>query len=125
MTTSLNGLVGGAVVGVLATLAAHAVGGREATETASRWRAYLVPVAYGSAAGGLLVALELFVLGILAVPPSRGEALTVAVAWSIALLVAALAVRRFARETRFGRLQPRKLLVYHWCPESDSESGFG
>ena len=119
MTTIVNGLLGGAIVGVVATLAAHLTSGKRGAKatgtesTASRWSAYLSSVAYGSAAGGVLVALDLFVLGVLAVPPSLGEALTVAVAWSLALLVAALAVRRSVRGTRFERPKSGELLVYH------------
>lgn len=121
MTTILNGLLGGAIVGVVATLTARLASGvrwgqtaGSGTEsTASRWKAYLSAVAYGTAAGGALLALELYVLGVLAVPPSVGEAFAVAVAWSAALLVAVLAVWRFALRSRLNRSRLRGLVAYH------------
>lgn len=123
MTTILNGLLGGAIVAVVGTLAAHFVDGEQTTtagesapETepmATRWQGALLQVVYGSVAGGVLVALELFVLGVLAVPPSLGEAFAVAVAWSIVLLVAAVAVWRFLLGSRLGRVSLGKLAVYH------------
>lgn len=118
MTTVLNGLVGGALVAVVATFAVHLVDptrARAATETptADRVRAFLVPVLYGSAAGGVLIALELLVLDHLAVPPTVGEAFSVAVPWGILLLLASLVVWRFGLGGRSDKVQPRTLVVYH------------
>lgn len=123
MTTILNGLLGGAIVGVVATLAAKLARGEQRAKpvgstgtesTASRWRTSVPPVAYGSAAGCVLVALELFVLDALAVPPSLGEAFAVAVAWSVVLLVGMLAILRFVPEMQREELQPGVLAVYHF-----------
>lgn len=111
MTTIINGLLGGAVVALVATLAARLVGG--GGKSASRWRSYLSAVVYGSAAGGALVALELFVLGVLAVPPSISEAVTVSVAWSVVLLSVSLVVWRFVHGAESERANRRQLVAYH------------
>jgi hypothetical protein len=73
----------------------------------------VVGLLYGGLAGGTLLALELFVLGILGVPPTPVEALGVAVAWS-ALLFGGLSVAwRVASPTSLTRSRLGELLVYH------------
>lgn len=123
MTTILNGLLGGAVVGVLATVAAYLSNRREAAETGdsggrntsptARTVAYLLLVVYGSVVGGILVALELFVLDVLSVPPTADEAFAVGIAWGVVLLGVALVVRRYTPRIQSERPGLTALLVYH------------
>jgi hypothetical protein len=86
MTTLLNGLLGRALVALLATAGGSLVP-RGSTDTLQRsrdpvdpsrrirWLPPLVSVLYGSVAGGLLVVLELTVLRLLVVPPTLAAAL--------------------------------------------------
>jgi len=117
MTTLLNGLLGGLVVGVVATLAAQVagvlLGGADGPRRASRSREIAAQVAYGVFAGLALVALELFVLGLIAIPPTVAEAFGVAVGWSAVLLVALLVARRVGGTLPFGRPRLAELLAYH------------
>lgn len=123
MTTLLNGLVGGLLVGLGAGIVAQVLtgdltpramppgvfGGREAT---TRWVAGAMQVAYGGLAGLALIALELFVLGLLAVPPTIAEALGIALAWS-GLLLGMLVVGWRAVSPALDRPRLRGLIVYH------------
>lgn len=105
MTTLFNGVLGGAFAALVASVAAAFLGGasplpplRRATTAAVERRRRgmdtLVAVGYGALAGGALVALELFALGLLAVPPSRVAALGLALGWSLLLCGVALVVWR-------------------------------
>lgn len=121
MTTVLNGLLGGLIAGAAATAAAGLVARESSDDTAalggvaaSRWGRAALGLLYGSVGGGALVALELFVLGALGVPPTVGEALGVALAWSGALFLTAVAVRRAVRDGGLDRTAAGSgLLAYH------------
>lgn len=95
MTTLLGGLVVGLLAGVALQLLdddpsaatvvlARLVDDRTAT---SRGPELAAAVAYGGLAGLALLALELYALGVLAVPPSFAEAFGVALAWAAVLFV--------------------------------------
>jgi hypothetical protein len=124
MTTLVNGLLGGALAALLATAGASLVP-RAATEGSQntrgrtdpsrriRWLPPLVGVLYGSTAGGLLVVLELSVLGLLAVPPTLAATLRVAVGWSALLFVLSVPGRSVLHGHLRGRLDLATLLVYH------------
>lgn len=100
MTTILNGLLGGFVAGLLAVgavglLRAAGITGRASESGASnggrdlsRRSELLLVLGYAALAGAVLVALELIVLGVLAVPPTRYEALAVGLAWGLGLFAA-------------------------------------
>ena len=124
MTTLLNGVLGGLVIGLLAggvcrfddsappvtallleRLTGHA-------RPVSRSLELVVFVLYVGLAGKTLLALELFVLSVLGVPPSLGEALGVAVAWSAVLLVLWLIALRVVL-SRPSKLSLRALVVFH------------
>lgn len=124
MTTLLNGLLGGLLIGLVAGAATemidsdrsptatilHRLTGRETA--VSRWSELAIQTLYGSLAGGVLLTLELYVLNALTVPPTRVEALGVAVAWSAVLFVLWAIVFRVA----FSRSSKSKLapaFVYH------------
>lgn len=125
MTTLLNGLLGGLVVGAVAAVAAErADDGRSVTRAVldavagpdaagSLPGRALLRVAYGGAAGLALLALELYALGMLAVPPTLGEAAAVAVGWSAVLFVVVFAVARLAFDDGRGGSDVRGLLLYH------------
>jgi len=124
MTTLVNGLLGGALAALLATAGASLVPsapsdaspnprGRTEPSRSSHWLPPLVGVLYGSTAGGLLVALERSVLGLLAVPPTLEAALGVAVGWSALLFVLSVPGRRVLRGHLRERVDVATLLVYH------------
>jgi hypothetical protein len=89
MTTVVNGVVGGAVVGLVAAVVVGLVRRDDGDgNNGPRGPGWLRPVAYilyGAAAGGVLVALELSVLGVLGVPPGRLETLVLTLVWSAVL----------------------------------------
>ncbi|WP_276271977.1 hypothetical protein [Haloarcula litorea] len=109
MTTLVNGLLGGLAAGLLASAVAVWVG---PASRSSRARTVAGAGGYGAVAGAVLVALELFVLGLLGVPPTRGEALAVAVGWS-ALLLALTAAVRATRSDGSGWPPLRALVAFH------------
>lgn len=120
MTTILNGVLGGLLVGLVATVVTRIVGGGSATAgggdsrgATSRASDVAGHVLYGGLAGGLLVALELYVLHVLAVPPAVGRTLAVAVAWSALLFGTLLVVSRVGPTPPFDRATPGELLAYH------------
>lgn len=120
MTTILNGVLGGLLVGLVATAVTRIVGGESTTAGGgdSRGATSRVPdlagrVLYGGLAGGLLVALELYVLHALAVPPAVGRTLVVAVAWSALLFGTLLVASRVGPTPPFDRSAPGELLTYH------------
>lgn len=125
MTTLLNGVLGGAVVGALAAVATGVVGTRAGAgrgdATASehgpvaggRWRFGLLLVVYGSGLGGALVALELYALGVLGVPPTLVEAFAVALAWSALVFGAVVVGWRVGSGTPLTRTRRQLILVYH------------
>ena len=125
MTTLLNGLLGGLVVGLVAGVAATLVAddgpavstvfetalGREPSR--SRAVGLLVATLYGGVAGLLLVALELYALGVLAVPPAVAEAFGVALVWSAVLFLATVGVRRAVADRAAAGSGLVGLAVYH------------
>jgi hypothetical protein len=125
VTTLLNGLLGGLFAGVLAAVVVRIVAGESSAtaavlartvgprRAASRWWVVAAWLSYGSLAGGALVALELFVLGLLGVPPSTAESLGVAVAWSALLFGLASAVLGVAFSLSFVRSRLDGLVGYH------------
>lgn len=125
MTTLLNGLLGGLLVGIVATLAVEVVGdGRsavssmlgvlfdEGVETARSWQ-MATTIVYGTMGGLALVALELYVLGFVGVPPTPGQAYGLAVAWGAVLLAVFAAVYRFVFRLRSDRDVLVELLLFH------------
>lgn len=125
MTTLLNGLLGGLLVGVAATLAVEVVGdGRSAVSamlgvlsperagTVRVWR-IATAVLYGTLGGLALVAVELYVLGVVGVPPTPLEAYGLAVAWAVLLLAAVAVAYRFVFRLRFDRDVLVDLLLFH------------
>lgn len=124
MTTILNGLLGGLLTGLVAgvvtqlvtddpSATAEALKGRLGNRVAtSRWGEFAVQLSYGGLAGGVLVALELYVLGMLAVPPTIGEALGIAVTWS-ALLFGTQVVFWRVVSSPLDRSHLVELLAYH------------
>lgn len=125
MTTLLNGLLGGLLVGVAATLAVEVVGeGRSAVsailgvlspETAGTARVWRITTAvlYGTIGGLALVAVELYALGVVGVPPTPLEAYGLAVAWAVLLLAAVAVAYRFVFRLRFDRDVLVDLLLFH------------
>lgn len=124
MTTIVNGLVGGLVAGMIAGVAAQFVsndGIHSAVVHTTRGRgtsiargiALLLSAVYGSIAGATLVAIELVVLGLLGVPPALGEALTVALVWSIVLLGVVLVAVRLTVSPQEARSHLPELVTYH------------
>lgn len=124
MTTLLNGLLGGLLIGLLAGAVTGfvesdpSVTARMLEKTAedgtptSRLSELAGKALYGGLAGGVLLALELFALGVLAVPPARAEALGVAVAWSALLFVLWAVVLRVGLSLP-SETYLRELFVYH------------
>lgn len=124
MTTVLNGLLGGALAGVLASVIARAVLSNRSAAIAvvdalfgttladSSLTATLVDLLYGALAGGVLLALELYVLGLLGVPPSIGEAFGVGIGWGVVLLALATLVAN-AVGGRIDRATASHLVAYH------------
>lgn len=123
MTTLLNGVLGGLLVGLLAAVAVRRVAADPSATAAlsrrlpgaasSRWREGFLQVAYGALAGGLLVALELYVLGLLGVPPTPVEAFGTALAWSAVLFVSLLTVARLDTPAVDSRSTLLELAVFH------------
>lgn len=115
MTTILNGLLGGFLIGLIAaTVIRFMIKDSSATATLlEKWVELFILTSYGGFAGGTLIALELFVLEILAVPPTTIEAFGVAVAWSVFLFGMLNVVWRVAPSRWFPDSYRRKLLVYH------------
>lgn len=122
MTTILNGLIGGLVVGVLAGVVSRRLSGagppvidpkgfigRRFPSSVPSW--LFVWPWYGCLAGATLIGLELAVLGLLGVPPSLVEALTVTVVWS-ALLLGSFVTFLSVVEDRED-LPIRELIVFH------------
>lgn len=122
MTTLLNGVLGGLLSGLIAGCvtwfvdsdpsAAMVRGRLNKAGTSPHWGELPGLVVYGGLTGGILVALELYVLGLLAVPPAVGEALGVAIAW-IALLFALWAVVIRVGFSKSSEWSLRALFVYH------------
>lgn len=124
MTTILNGLVGGLVAGLIAGVAAQfarndgmlsaVVDTTDGRGTSiARGIALLLSAVYGSIAGTTLVAIELVVLGLLGVPPALGEALAVALGWSIVLLGVVLVAVRLTVSPQNARSHLPELVTYH------------
>lgn len=125
MTTLINGLLGGLGAGLVAGVAVHTMADEpsatavvlsravdDATAT-SRGFALAARVAYGGLAGVGLLALELSVLGVLAVPPSVGEAFGAALGWSALLFVGRVLVWRAVPSLPEDRSPLVELLAYH------------
>lgn len=125
MTTVLNGLIGGLVIGLIAglvtriiadqpTVAGAVLDGLIGPEAASsRWLAFVVWLVYGGLGGGALIALELYLLNILAVPPTTAEAVGVTFVWSILLFGLGSVVWRTVSPHSLERVSPRGLLLFH------------
>jgi hypothetical protein len=124
MTTILNGALGGLLVGLVAgavgqfgaagppapaAVLTRAVGTRRSS---ARWLTAAVHLVYGAFAGGLLVALELYVLDVLGVPPSLADALGVAVVWALLLLAVTVGLQRALSPPSSDR-PIRDLVIYH------------
>lgn len=67
----------------------------------------------GVSPAGSLVAVELFALDLLGIPPTAGEALGVAVAWSTLLFSVLFVGWRVATPRSAQRSQLGELFVYH------------
>jgi len=117
MTTVLNGLLGGLVAATLVELGTRGLGVYPASATDAERpdgpRATLARLLAGGVAGGLLVGLELSVLGVLSVPPDLGAALLVSVAWSGALFGLSVAWTAVATGRRPRRTELLRRLGTH------------
>lgn len=125
MTTLLNGLLGGLLVGIVSTVAVEIVGGRRTPvaamldvvqgEDGGTARAVRVAttVLYGTVGGLVLVALELYVLGVVGVPPAPLEAYGLAVGWGAVLLAVLAAAYRVAFRLQFDRDVLVALVLFH------------
>ncbi|QIO23033.1 hypothetical protein [Haloarcula sp. JP-L23] len=115
MTTVLNGLLGGLVVGLVATTATAAASNQGLADAIGvpRWVVLSAEVVYGAVAGGALVALELYVFGVLGVPPSAVDVLGLTLGWSVTLLLATLAGVTVLAGRGVGRSAAVPLAVYH------------
>lgn len=125
MTTILNGILGGVIVGLLATLVTRVVGNRLGRDSelesgsdstplveSSRVLSGLL-VGYGSILGGVFVALELIVLGLIGVPPTLAEAFGAALRLSVIAFAAAFLLWRFGSGASLTQSRRTRLLVYH------------
>lgn len=137
MTTILNGLLGGLLIGFVAAIVTRLVANEPSATGAvlervlgvgassSRWVEFLIRLVYGSLAGGTLIALELFVLGILAVPPTTVEAFGVAVVWSALLFGTPSVIRWITSPHSFiGPISEARLYITS-STGFDSVSGSG
>lgn len=125
MTTLLNGLLGGLLVGIVATIAVEILGGRRSPIAAmldvvfdggggpARSRRVATSILYGTVGGLVLVALELYVLGVVGIPPGPLEAYGLAVAWGGVLLAVLAAVYRFGFRLQFDRDVLVALVLFH------------
>lgn len=123
MTTVPNGLLGGLLVGIVAALGARLVRNdpsapgvivnRLFESSRSRWVQLAGQLLYGALAGGGLIALELYVLQLLSVPPDLGVALAVALAWSLLLFILWALIWRIVSVLPWDRFYLGELLVYH------------
>jgi hypothetical protein len=125
MTTLLNGLLGGLVVGALTAVATGLVGDGPSATTAlaeralggrgsrSRWGSFAARVLYGVLAGVAVVAVELYALRLVGVPPTVGEAFAVAFAGSAFLFVIAFIACRVVLSRATDRSYLGELLAYH------------
>ena len=122
MTTVPNGIVGGLLAAIVAVgltppIAGLRVSGRATASNtrvrprSRRWTVGL-SVVYGAVAGGLFLVLELYVFGVLGVPPGVLEALGSALLWSAVLCAGWLAVRRVA-PGRLDAIAADHLVVFH------------
>jgi hypothetical protein len=122
MTTVRNGLLGGFVIGTLAAILARFVDtepapvvplldrfdGPEVTPRVS----FFGQVLYGTLAGGLLLGLEVLVLGALGVPPTVGDAFGVAIGWAGILWGMTIAISTVGT-VPCTRSQRHATLLYH------------
>jgi TRAP-type C4-dicarboxylate transport system permease large subunit len=137
MTTVLNGVLGGLLVGAIATISTRVVAGEASVTTAMRTRIFGenagssrrwdvgVQLSYGAIAGGALLVLELLVLGLLGVPPTASEALAVALAWSALLAGTVIVLWRVTASSPLDRSRLKGWLRTISSTESDSEPGSG
>lgn len=125
MTSLLNGLLGGLLIGLVAGIALQLIDNDpsatavilsqvvdEGTAT-SRGLGFAGQVAYGGLAGLGLLALELYALGVLSVPPAFGTAFGVALVWSALLSVVWFVIWRALPSFRWDRSYVTELLMYH------------
>lgn len=125
MTTIVNGLLGGLVAGVVAIVALRIARGHQSLLGSLRGRtpgegsgigpfvALLAEILYATAAGGLFVALELYVLHALAVPPNGTEALWLTLGWALLLVSVGVSVWWLGGDRSLRRAPYRDLLVFH------------
>lgn len=124
MSTVLNGLLGGLVAGLVATLVAWRFDGELSVGEAvvsgvlggasvSRWSVGLACVLYGTVAGGVFLLLELYVLGLLAVPPTTVEAFAAGVGWAVFLAGLWFVAGRLFAERSVRGSWSRWVVVYH------------
>lgn len=125
MTTLLNGVIGGLVVGLIAAVTTQFFGGDPSATApvverlgrsrfaASRWSRLAVMSLYGGLAGSGFLAVELFVLRVLSIPPTIGEALGATLLWSAVLSLTWILVEWAAPSLSRSRSRLGKLLAYH------------
>lgn len=125
MTTILNGLVGGLLVGLLAAIVTQVVDSDSSATMVvlqrtvgarfarSRWWTLGVQVFYGGLAGVIFIVLELFALQALAIPPTVGEAFSVAIGWSALLFVVWVVIVRVGLSHPKDRSLLAEVLAYH------------
>lgn len=125
MTTIGNGIIGGvagAIVGMILvrllyteTAITAIFISRDRMDDTPGWSAIVFPVLYGGLGGGTLVALDLYVTGILGVPPTVGKAFGVAVGWSAVLFAVLLILQRASHSQSESQAPLKPLLVFHLC----------
>lgn len=125
MTTILNGLLGGLLVGFVAAVVTQAVAGTPSatagaleqlfgdTGKRSRWWEVTVQVIYGGLAGAGLLIIELHALQRIAIPPSTGEALGIPIIWSMLLLLVLTIIWKSIDSLALDRSSLLELLTYH------------
>lgn len=126
MTTVVNGVIGGAIVGLLAGLVVVGLRvrmpsansatlgpllGERATQS---WTRLLGGgLVYGAVGGGVLVALVLFVGGGLGVPPSTAAAFGVAILWAALLFAGVVLLSRRSDGAGADEAFLRLALAFH------------
>lgn len=117
MTTLINGVLGGLIASAVAAIAIHAIGGPRPFEvpgedaTRVRWRVLQATLGYGAIAGLGFMVIELYVVGLLGIPPTFVEAFAAAGLWATVMLVVSTLASYVSEKHVLGGV--RRLLVFH------------
>ncbi|MDX1746793.1 MAG: hypothetical protein R3324_12705 [Halobacteriales archaeon] len=122
MTTVPNGIIGGILSAFVSVGLTRLIAGdrSEASSPAagtgdhspSRWWSVGASAVYGGVAGGALLLVERYVLGVLSVPPDILVALGTALAWSALLCVGWLAAGRVVSR-RSDTITRAEVVLFH------------